>query len=158
MGREVAYVIPPRQKQSPPLWKAVADNVPPEGPPIKISNDPKYLGVTISSSLSWKKHIDSISTKASKTLGFLRRNLKVGSIAIKDQAYKAMVRPQLEYACEVWDPHTANNIQSLEKIQRRAARWVVNCYRQTSSVGDMLEELEWQPLEDRRRRTRWTTL
>ena len=126
--------------------------------PLKATDDAKYLGVTISSDLSWKKHTNNITTKASKTLGFLRRNLKIGSIAIKDQAYKTMVRPQLEYACEVWDPHTDNNIESLEKIQRRAARWVVNRYRQTSSVGEMLDQLSWTSLEDRRRKIRLTTL
>ena len=126
--------------------------------PLKSSSDSKYLGVTISTDLSWKKHTSNVATKASKTLGFIRRNLKVGSISTKDQAYKALVRPQLEYACEVWDPHTDKNIQSLEKIQRRAARWVVNRYRQTSSVGDMLDQLRWESLEERRRRTRLTTL
>ena len=39
-----------------------------------------------------------------------------------------MVRPQLEYASDVWDPHQTGDIVELEKIQRRAARWVVNDY------------------------------
>ncbi|RUS81099.1 hypothetical protein EGW08_011139 [Elysia chlorotica] len=90
--------------------------------------------------------------------GFLRRNIKIGSIYTKALAYKALVRPQLEYACEVWDPHTDDNIQTLEKTPRRAARWVVNRYRQTSSVGDMLNQLNWPSLEQRRKNTRLSTL
>ena len=36
----------------------------------------KYLGVTISSELSWSSHISSISSRDNVSLGFLRRNLK----------------------------------------------------------------------------------
>jgi len=32
------------------------------------------------------------------------------------------VRPQMEYASAVWDPHQNSLIQLLEKVQRRAAR------------------------------------
>ena len=34
----------------------------------------------------------------------------------------------MEYAASVWDPHHLNDIQALEKVQRRAARWVMNDY------------------------------
>ena len=40
----------------------------------------------------------------------------------KEQAYKTFVRPTLEYASTVWDPHTARNINAVEMVQRRAAR------------------------------------
>ncbi|KAL8590253.1 hypothetical protein ACOMHN_006369 [Nucella lapillus] len=42
----------------------------------------------------------------------------------------------------------------LEKIQRRAARWVTHRHRKTSSVQDMLETLHWPPLTERRRKAR----
>ena len=35
----------------------------------------KYLGITISDNMDWAQHISEISPKATKTLGFLRRNL-----------------------------------------------------------------------------------
>ena len=35
----------------------------------------KYLGITISDNMDWGKHILEISSKATKTLGFLCRNL-----------------------------------------------------------------------------------
>ena len=37
-----------------------------------------------------------------------------------------MVRPILEYTTSVWDPHTTANIQKLESVQRRAARFCLN--------------------------------
>ncbi|KAL8615930.1 hypothetical protein ACOMHN_034606 [Nucella lapillus] len=81
----------------------------------------KYLGVTIQGDLCWDDHINNIVSKANKTLGFLRRNLKIPSRSVKEQAYKAFVRPILEYASSVWDPHTQKNIDKLEAVQRRAA-------------------------------------
>ena len=35
----------------------------------------KYLGITITDNLSWGQHVSEISCKATKTMGFLRRNL-----------------------------------------------------------------------------------
>ena len=58
--------------------------------------------------------------------------------------------PQLEYAAPVWDPHTLNDIQKIEMVQRRAARWVLGDYSPYSSVSDMLRRLGWRTLEQRR--------
>jgi hypothetical protein len=40
------------------------------------------MGVTISDDLKWESHINNIFGKANKTLGFLRRNLNIGSTSI----------------------------------------------------------------------------
>ena len=57
---------------------------------------------------------------------------------VKEQAYKALVGPTLEFACPVWDPYLEKNVNKLEAIQRRAARWAVNRHRQTSCVDAKL--------------------
>ena len=118
----------------------------------------KYLGVTLTKDLTWETHINSIIQKANKTLGFLRRNLKISSTKIKETAYKTFVRPILEYACTVWDPHTQTNIDRLEAVQRRAARFVVNRYHNTSSVSGMIDQLNWPTLQHRRRVARLAML
>ena len=61
-----------------------------------------------------------------------------------------LVRPHTEYASSVWDPHQKNLVHKLEMIQRRAARFVSNDYRRTSSVTSMLQDLNWVSLENRR--------
>ena len=96
----------------------------------------------------WDSHINSITTKANKTLDFLRRNINISSTTVKEQAYKSLVRPSLEYACSVWDPYTKENITQLEQVQ--GAGYVTNCYDNTSSVSNMLEHLNWRSLADRR--------
>jgi hypothetical protein len=110
----------------------------------------KYLGVDIANDLSWDAHINRSTKKANQTLGFLRRNIKVRSEPLKSMAYQTLVRPQLEYASEVWSPHTQNNIDQLESVQRRAARWVKSDYGRTSSVTGMIQSLNWRRLDLRR--------
>ena len=92
--------------------------------------------------------------KAHKTLGFLRRNLKSASEKTRETSYKALLRPQLEYCAAIWDPYTKDIAKKIEMIQRRAARFVVRRYHQTSSVDAMLDQLCWETLQTRRAKTR----
>ena len=39
-------------------------------------------------------------------------------------AFKCLVRPHLEYACQVWSPYPNKNIDLLESVQRRASHWI----------------------------------
>ena len=70
----------------------------------------KYLGITISDDLDWGQHISEISSKATKTLGFLRHNLAFAPRHTKDVAYKTLVRPKLEYAAPIWHPYHETQI------------------------------------------------
>ena len=110
----------------------------------------KYLGVTISDDLSWSTRIDNITKSANQTLGLLKRNIRVHNKDLKSAAYKTLVMPQLECASTVWSPHTATDIQKVEAVQRRAARWVYRECSYTSSVTAMLKDLNWRPLDPRR--------
>ena len=114
----------------------------------------KYLGLTLQKNLKWDTHINNITANANRSLGFLKRNLKINSQHIKEHAYKALVRPKLEYCSSIWDPHNTNQINQIEKIQRRAARYVQNRYHNTSSVQDMMDKLNWPTLQTRRLKTR----
>ena len=130
------------------------------GHTLDVYDISKYLGVTIKVDLSWDAHVQNIVAKANRTVGFLRRNLKDCKPQVKDVAYKTMVRPILEYASPVWDPHTQANIKSLEQVQRRAARFVSSDYqsRTPGCVTKMLDDIKWEPLKDRRRLDRLSML
>ena len=66
----------------------------------------KYLGVLISSDVSWSAHIDSICAKGKKLIGLLYRRFSSNIYSERlQEIYKSLVRPQLEYAVPVWDPH-----------------------------------------------------
>ncbi len=118
----------------------------------------KYLGLTLQHDMRYNIHLDNITNKASRTLGFLRRNLQINSPKLKTTAYKALVRPMVEYAPTVWDPYTQKGVKQVEKVQRRAARYVLNRHRNQSSPTEMLEDLKWQTLEERRKQQRLTMM
>ena len=74
----------------------------------------------------------------------------------KKACYKHLVRPLLEYGNTIWDPWTQQNIDIIEAVQRRSARFVLNNYSRYSSVKTMLEHLKWPTLEERRAKTKVT--
>jgi len=104
--------------------------------------------------LKWSIHVHNISAKANRTLSLLRRNLKIANQSLREIAYLTFVRPQLEYAVAVWSPSLNKDITQLEKINRRAARFVCNNYHHTASVTAMMEQLGWEKLKDRRHNLR----
>jgi len=115
-----------------------------------------YLGVELSKDLKWTKHITKTVNKANRTLGVVRRNLGRCSREVKAAAYTILVRPTLEYASSVWDPHQKGLIKMIEKPQRAAARFVTRNYDRTSSVTEMMKQLNWPSLEQRRKEARLT--
>ena len=72
---------------------------------IQCSNVYKYLGIQLANTLSWDTHITTIVNKATRMLNFIKRNLSKCCCSIKSITYTTLVRPVLEYATEVWDPH-----------------------------------------------------
>ena len=109
----------------------------------------KYIGLSISSNT----YIDVITKKANIILAFFkRRNIGTCPKSAKGRALTTFVRPTIEYAAAVWDPPTQRNINALERVQRRGARFVMKNYRQTSSVTSMMSQLGWEELRLRRAR------
>lgn len=119
--------------------------------PLEDVSTYKYLGVHISSTLSWKTHINYVINNANRTLGYLRRNFNQATSSLKLLLYKTLVRPKLEYAASVWDPNTASLCNELESIQNRASRFILSNYHRTSSVTSMKESLSLPLLERRRK-------
>ena len=116
------------------------------------------MGVILNEKLSWNEHVDATTKKANNSLSFLRRNISSCPQDTKAQCYKALVRPIVEYASTVWDPHTATNIAKVEAVQRRAARFVYDDYKTTSSSSDMIARLQWSSLQQRRQDSKMTMM
>ena len=98
-------------------------------------------------------HVDHIVFKATKLLNLCRRNLYMCDNSVKESAYKALVRPHLEYASSAWNPHTKRNIDKIEAVQRRAARFTLNYHvygNDANLSGKISNELKWLPLQSRR--------
>ena len=118
----------------------------------EITSD-KYLGVILDNKLTFNEHVDAICSKATNLLNLCRRNLYMCSPEIKEAAYKSLIRPHLEYASPAWSPHTSQNINKIEAVQKRAARFVLGNYvygPQAKITEKIQTELQWLPLRQRR--------
>ena len=111
----------------------------------------KYLGVTIDQNLKWSEHVKQISNKANGVHGFLRHNLYSCPMSTKINCYKALVKPVLDYAATVWSPYTQKDINMVEQVQRRAARFIFNNYSRLASISEMLTDLNWATLTHSRK-------
>ena len=112
--------------------------------------DAKCLGVTLSNDLEWSKHIATMTNKANSKLLFLRCNLKGCPEKLKQTAYFSLIHSFMDYGATVWDPYQKYNSDKIERVQRRAARFIKSRYLRYSSVSDMLDVLGWTPLSQRR--------
>ena len=82
---------------------------------FQVTDSAKYLGVTLTDDLKWKKHTQATAAKASGTLGFLRRNFRDCSRQVRATTYKSIVRPTMEYASTSWDPYKTEMPTALRK-------------------------------------------
>ena len=80
------------------------------GQTLETTSASKYPGITISSELSWSNHVEDVAARGNRTVWFLRRNFKECTPKVKSATYTTMVRPTLEYASAVWDPHKQKDI------------------------------------------------
>ena len=93
------------------------------GSKLERVDSASYLGITVNSELKWSKHISSISSKVSRSLGLIQRNLWNCPMKVRETAYTSIVQPKLEYASASWDPHYKKNISTLERVRKKAARF-----------------------------------
>lgn len=114
-----------------------------------VSSHP-YLGVTLSGDLRWSEHCRNITNSATRVLNTVRRTLHPFAPAVKEIAYKALVRPKLEYSAPAWNPYTKRDVNRIEQVQRNAARFVTGDYT-NQSISRLISSLGWTSLEHRRR-------
>ena len=79
------------------------------------------------SKLQFKEHILSRVKKANIMLGIIARNFRKLSDEAFITLYKALVRSQLEYGVQVWNPYRQGLIDAVERMQRRATKLRPSC-------------------------------
>jgi len=92
----------------------------------------KDLGLLLSEDLSWDRHYKFIVSRAYKTLGVIHHTfISKQSPATLTKLYISLVR--LFYCTQQWQLHLIKDILSLEQIQCRATKYILNdytiCYR-----------------------------
>ena len=124
--------------------------------PLLLSNHPlqrvfcyKYLGLLLTDNLSWSQHISSCCFKAWQVLGLLyRRFYSFSNQETLKQLYLLLVRPHIEYGCQVRDSHLAKDQKALEDVQKFGLR--LASHRWDASYNALLDLFDLPSHEDRR--------
>ena len=116
----------------------------------------RYLGVIIDSKLNWNSHCDFITAKSFRVLGVLKRYMSNCSMLSKKRVFRALILPILEYAIPSWSAYTKRNINRIELVQSKGARWVCgskyvpSLHTWSVSSAKCCDQLHWCPLSVRR--------
>ena len=108
----------------------------------------KYLGVWIAKDLSWSKHVSEICFKAKKIIGLCRQYYQHSNTDTLKQLYISSVRPHLEYATAVWDPHLQKDVNKLKKVKTFALRMCTKNW--TADYNSLLTTCNLPSLKKRR--------
>jgi hypothetical protein len=94
----------------------------------------KYLGIILSSELSWADQVKHTVKKAWKALHFTVRILNMGNSNTKSLAYMSLVRPILEYGAACWDPYGEGEISALDRVRKKAAKFAHHTISQNLEI------------------------
>ena len=118
------------------------------GSQLEIVSTEKDLGVYFTDNLTWNKQVNEQCTKASRLLGYVRRNTRlVKSNTVRRLAYLTLVRSHLGYATQVWSPQSIDLIRKLERVQRCATKHILDVpFICDQTDGDRLMKLNLLPI------------
>lgn len=117
---------------------------------LKTSDKERDLGVLVDKTLKFSEHCNVVAKSANSTLGMIKRNIISRDVKIITKLYKALVRPKLEYCVQAWRPFLKKDIETLEKVQRRATKMVSQC--RGLNYQERLKITGLTTLEERRNR------
>ena len=126
-------------------------------PVLYLNNSPllqvkshTHLGITLTSGLSWSKHVQNIVSKASQRVNIMKRFKYIMGRNSLIHLYKTVVLPIMEYGCILFDNCSKADQDLLESVQLSAARVCTGALQNTSKIK-LLDELGWATLAVRRK-------
>ena len=88
----------------------------------------KDLGVLFSDSLTWSSQVELVLKKAYSTFRMIKRVFP-GATTATNVKKKLYLSPVVIYGSPVWRPSLIRDIVSLEKLQRRATKYMLHDYQ-----------------------------
>ncbi|KYN12148.1 hypothetical protein ALC57_15692 [Trachymyrmex cornetzi] len=116
---------------------------------IPYSNEVKDLGVTISSDLSWNRHVNTISSKVHYVLYRLKFRGSFLPPSIKLSLVNALVIPHLDYATLVIADLSGYLNTKLQRLQNIALRYIYRL-RRDERLKPYKKRANWLSITSRR--------
>lgn len=107
-------------------------------------NSHKLLGVTIDCQLTFDQHVENLCTKLSQRIAVLRKIRRFFPIDQRKLYYNAMIKQTMLYASTISTPCSAEKLQKVFKLQKRAARVILGADTKANSV-QLFRKLDWVP-------------
>ena len=106
----------------------------------------KGPGVIITSNISWSDHISWICRNAYFSFNLIRRSISKSChvLSIRKTLYIALVILSISYYSQLWRPQLKRDVVSLERVQRRATKFILQDY--SSNYKIRLTYLSFLPL------------
>ena len=127
-GSNIASITKIYHQDFPPVFM--------NGHKLDISSLITQLGLSISSNLTWKPHINSIAKHASQKLGFLSRARGYFSPSQLLTIYKPQIHPSLEYCSHVWGGAPKSSLHLLDRVKSKAI-CLINNPKLTNSLQSL---------------------
>ena len=108
-------------------------NIELEGNKIPCVSTTKLLGVHFDQHLSWNEHIKHVHKKIRSNLYLLKQIKKYLPIDARKLFFNSYVLPHFDYCCTVWGNCSKTALSKLVKLQKRAARLILNTDYNTRS-------------------------
>ena len=103
-----------------------------------------FLGLKIDTRLTFDEHVDALCNKLSQRIGVLR-NIKV-FLPLEQRIlyYNAMIKQPMMYGSTVWSACSRENLETVLRLQKRAARVILEADMRANSVV-LFKKLKWLP-------------
>lgn len=94
------------------------------GDEISVTDNTRFLGVTLDNNLKFELHVNQISSKLSRSIGVLGKINSFVPSNILTSLYYTLVHPYLCYALEAWYHAPSYVTNRVDVLQKRAVRCV----------------------------------
>ena len=122
-----------------------------DGNVLELVNKAKYLGIYISSDLTWDVHVQYMCKQLHYYVSLLRRLSNIFPRSILLKIYKAYIQPRFDYGVTVWGSTTEGNLNKIQRIQNLAARILTGNYDFINYRGiDLVKSLKLFNIRERR--------
>ena len=119
-----------------------------QGMPIETKEHVKDLGVHMSRDCTFGFHIRNAVVESRNLCGWVLRSFQTREPKPLVMLFTSIIRPKLEYGCQIWNPAMKQEIVELEMVQRQFIKRIETMQHLT--YPEQLKKLNLYSLERRR--------